>query len=100
MIDDEEVDAFLEHHGIKGQRWGFQTKDRSANKRGFTSTEKKVAVGAIAVGASIAAVLMLRHGAKPMSDLGHTIFEARDSSGNVISKIGSMVNPETLKLLI
>jgi hypothetical protein len=36
MVMDNDVDAFLEHFGVKGMRWGVLNKDSSAN----TSTEK------------------------------------------------------------
>jgi hypothetical protein len=29
MITDQDVDAFLEHHGVKGMHWGVRRKDRS-----------------------------------------------------------------------
>lgn len=52
MID-EDLDAFLAHHGILGQRWGVRNDDGSINKKkaAVIVLGSAAAVGAIAVGA-------------------------------------------------
>lgn len=49
----ENLDAFLEHHGIKGMRWGVRNDDGSINKKKAAAVVlgSAAAVGAIAVGA-------------------------------------------------
>jgi hypothetical protein len=67
-------DAYLEHHGVKGMKWG-QRKKRETRAGSFSSlskSDKRKAVAiaggvsAAAVGAVAVAILLERHGMKPV----------------------------------
>lgn len=46
MITDEEVYLYLEHHGVKGMRWGVRKKrESSSDDSPKMSTTKKLAIG-------------------------------------------------------
>lgn len=48
MVTDEDIYEYLEHHGIKGMRWGVrkqQSSSNESNKSEGMSTKKKVAIG-------------------------------------------------------
>lgn len=64
-------EAYLEHFGIKGMRWGQRSKSGSSNKK--MSAKKKVAIGVgVAVGAAAVAFAMTRSGKIPVKQvLGH-----------------------------
>lgn len=149
MITDEEIDAFFEHSGVKGMKWGQRKQQASdaakAVGRGTVVTGKVAwkgtkAVGrgtkkavlwskdhpktaaAIVVGSTFVALrLKGKLNKRKMSDLpkkpsfggimselnrhGITtsdvrpVFEARDASGKVVSKMGSAVTAETIRNL-
>ena len=85
--------SYLAHHGIKGQRWGvrrYQNADGTWTKAGkerygdsddggeerkvFSSTKKKVAIGvatgaAVIAGTVLTAYLVKKHGAKSVADI-------------------------------
>lgn len=85
--------SYLAHHGIKGQRWGvrrYQNADETWTKAGkerygdsddggeerkaFSSTKKKVAIGvatgaAVIAGTVLTAYLVKKHGAKSVADI-------------------------------
>ena len=65
MIDDSEVDAFLEHYGVKGMRWGVRKGDPDFDRK--VSRNKKIAVGAgsvaVAAGLVTAGVILQNKGA-------------------------------------
>lgn len=41
MVDDQDIDAFLEHHGIKGMRWGFRKAERGGVSRAVDKQARK-----------------------------------------------------------
>lgn len=41
MVDDQDVDAFLEHHGIKGMRWGVRKAERGGVSRAVDKQARK-----------------------------------------------------------
>lgn len=51
MTTQEEVDDFLEHHGVKGQKWGIRNKRNKA----LTNAEKAARVRKVHRGVKIAA---------------------------------------------
>lgn len=65
MTSEEEVDAFLEHHGIKGQRWGIRNAKsgalsvgRGAKKTFDWSRSHPRTTSSVVAGASFAALLL------------------------------------------
>lgn len=64
-VSEEEIDDFLEHHGVKGQKWGVR------NKR----IAKGAAIaGGVAVTAIVSSILA-RKGMVPVSKIGLTTEE-------------------------
>lgn len=75
MIDDEEIDDFLEHHGVMGMRWGKSGSGKSNNTSGSkvikTAAQKKARrdkilkgveiVGIVAAGAIAASYILKKH---------------------------------------
>jgi hypothetical protein len=64
MKDEESVTAFLEHHGIKGMKWGVRrtgNQSSSETKSKLTSTQKKVILGSAAVAAVVGAAFVAHH---------------------------------------
>lgn len=74
-ISDEEVYAYLEHHGIKGQKWGVRKQQTSneSNKSGGWSNKKKAAVilgsAAVAAGLIVGGVYAKKHFGVKTSDI-------------------------------
>lgn len=64
MIVDEE--EFLDHHGIKGMKWGVR-KEGSSGKTDHSKRNKRIAIGVGVVGAAAATALLARHGHLKMS---------------------------------
>lgn len=64
MIDDQEMDrlrglgeTFLEHHGVKGMRWGVR-QESSAFRKSFSPEEKYVALILARSGAAVITTLL------------------------------------------
>lgn len=75
-----DVDAFLEHHGVKGQKWGIRKSflDRiSRVSRGTSITiqerhkkaAKRIAIGSAAIGASAVALIIHHNSQMKISEL-------------------------------
>lgn len=64
-----DVEDFLEHHGVKGMRWGARRKSQSSNEPNRTKHfAKRAAIGAgIGVSAVAVGVILSRHGGKKIS---------------------------------
>lgn len=89
---------FLEHHGIKGQRWGirrYQNKDGTLTSQGERrysdkkETGKKVAVGiavgaAAAAGAVLTAYLIKKHGTKKVTDLANKVDDGKKAVEKIL----------------
>jgi hypothetical protein len=75
MIDEKEIENFLEHFGVKGQKWGVRKKrDEKARAEKYgnqgMSTKKKVAIaGGIAAGALFAGALIAKQKGLKINDL-------------------------------
>ncbi len=75
-MSDQDVDAFLEHYGVKGMQWGVRnerSKEQIQRRDRRIKTVKKVAavagVAAIATGGIYANKLLKKHGADKRSRL-------------------------------
>jgi len=70
MIIDEDVSDFLEHYGVKGQKWGVRNARKGrvkTSKKKKLSPDQKAALQAVAlVGGSLAAGILARAGAKKL----------------------------------
>jgi hypothetical protein len=70
-LTDEQIDEFLEHHGVKGQKWGVRraTKLQSMSKqtveRNLNVQRKVGTVGAAYVGAKATGLVLAAIGASP-----------------------------------
>lgn len=65
-VTDEDVLAYLEHHGIKGMQWGVRKQQSSSQKKSSgMSTKKKVAFGlgaaGLAAGIAVGAIYAKKH---------------------------------------
>lgn len=79
MITDEDVDTFLEHHGIKGMKWGVRrsknfripkTKEqRAARKKHVKIALAVTAVAATAAGAYVAHGMLKEYGGASTKNL-------------------------------
>jgi hypothetical protein len=57
-----DVNDFLEHHGVKGMKWGQRKQQIGAYKQKAKKTAKRAAIGAgIGVGVAVAVVLASRN---------------------------------------
>lgn len=66
IVTEEDVLAYLEHHGIKGQKWGVRKKQSSSQEKSSgMSTKKKVAFGlgaaGLAAGIAVGAIYAKKH---------------------------------------
>jgi hypothetical protein len=72
ILDDKPPldEALLEHHGIKGMRWGVRRKSTSGDHSNFKRNAKRVGVGVLAVGGVAAAAYVLsKHGGSSVSSI-------------------------------
>lgn len=82
MIDEKEVNDFLEHFGVKGMRWGVRRRNSSNENRSSRSkTSRNLGLigagGILAAGAAFAARTLSRRGNIPVSQASrHTNVEA------------------------
>jgi hypothetical protein len=65
MITDEEIYAYLEHHGVKGQKWGVR---RARSSKSVPKLSKREKVGIAAIGAGVGIL-----GARFMANRGMNI---------------------------
>lgn len=112
------VEEFLEHFGTKGMKWGVRkagkgivigskgawktTKfvGRASKATGKFAVKNPEASAAMAIGTTYVASKLLRSkGSTPISNLGNTAFESRDATGKLIGKMGTMLYPETVRML-
>jgi hypothetical protein len=75
------VEEFLEHHGIKGQKWGIRNKKKSSEEKHPWSKKKKTTVilgSAVAVAAITAgAIYAKKHYGVPVSGLPKSLEGAK-----------------------
>lgn len=73
MDNDAAIDAFLEHHGVKGMRWGVRKQresgDPSDSSSKTTSNHKKLKTAGLIIG-GVAAVALIAAGAYYVSKNG------------------------------
>lgn len=73
MVDEETIDDFLEHHGIKGQKWGIRNKKNPSDEKKPWSNKKRATVilgSAAAVAAiTVGAVYVKKHFGVSVKDL-------------------------------
>lgn len=77
MIIDEDV--YLEHHGVKGMKWGVR-KNRNSTPKQPWSTKKKVGVGlgvAAVVAGTAAAIFISKNGNLPFSSISKPSAESK-----------------------
>lgn len=75
ILDDKPPldEALLEHHGIKGMRWGVRRKSTPGDHSNFKRNAKIVGAGALALGGAAAAAYVLsKHGSKSTSTVDLT----------------------------
>lgn len=56
-MDVLEIDEFLSHHGIKGQKWGFRNRKVGGHDRPKMTTERKLTIANTISGAVIGNVV-------------------------------------------
>lgn len=100
MIDEKELDDFLEHFGVKGQKWGVR-HDRSklgssGRVKRFVKEHKKIlveaGVGSVATGAIIAAAILRHKGNINAIADQQFIARQRDSAGRALQLLDSRRN--------
>lgn len=77
-------DAYLEHFGVRGMKWGIRRKrrDEEERKKIFSPKAKKVAIGAaLIIGAAATAIAIKKYGG------------AKIPTTNVVSKVASAKTP-------
>lgn len=87
MIEEDAVNAFLEHHGVKGQKWGLRNKGKSSNEKKPWSTQKKATVilGSVAAVATITAgaIFAKKHFGVSVKNLPKSLEGAKFAEGLV-----------------
>lgn len=56
-----EVDAFLEHHGIKGQKWGIRNKKQKAPKTLYEKQRRNQKIIYLGTSAAILGMAFMNH---------------------------------------
>lgn len=62
----KDVDEFLDHHGVKGQKWGVRNKQR------IKAGVKLVSIAAVTLGGAFAVSILTKHGKNKAHDYGYT----------------------------
>lgn len=109
-----EEGAYLEHWGVRGMRWGVRNKKKETSNKFSNNSRisrilksketKQVAArmgiaALVGLGTTAVVSILVRRGNTPVKEISRTVFEARDSHGNVISKIGDKVDQKTIRAL-
>ena len=108
MNDDENVEDFLEHFGVKGMKWGkrrsrseLQSAKESRSGGGKSAAKKAAAATAVVAGAALAATILRKSGGKPasaISGVGKAAASASANSGKVGKQWLKDVNTDGLDL--
>lgn len=98
-FDQEELELFLEHHGVKGMHWGVRKEsDSSDDSSGKTSNhanlKKAAIIGGTVVGVAaitVGAIYLAKHGGLPLS----SISSSQKSAGKkVVDELIKTSSPE------
>lgn len=95
IIELDEVDEFLEHHGVKGQKWGVRNQRSTSTSSNSKSNKKRnliIAGGIVAVGGLAAAAILKRRGAQKavIARTANSISKmGKVSSDDIISQKGT-----------
>ena len=65
-MSDVILEDFLEHHGVKGMKWGVRKQERPTEK-----SHKKTKLAITAAGAVFVAAFLVKHGGNKAYDYGY-----------------------------
>lgn len=88
-VETPTVDEFLEHYGVKGQKWGVRQKKSSKSKTGLKIAVGVAGVAVIAAGAVFTATMLKSMGKVPIQSIRKASGpskESRDLINSIMSK--------------